>query len=175
MNYDVQACEECGNHAVVEKFVARGSVRECEYCGHLEGQPDLVELLGLQHQAEERGSSIYSYPLAHFIDGLPGVKLLGDFGGDPKKGLMPYVAFELSDHRTRQLENLGQGLRLLRGELKRRWVIEFTFEFQLGFELKVRGEDGSFSLLDVETAREDLLLLWQRLQGYRSLGWWKRD
>lgn len=175
MSYDTQVCEECGNHAVVDRFVGGDIVRECEFCGHLEGQTETVELLELQREAEARGSNPYSYPLAQFIDDMPGVKLLGDSGGDPKKGLMPFVAFELADHRTRQLENLGQGLRLLRGELKHRWVIEFTFEFQLGFELRVRGEEGNFSLLDVETAREDLLLIWRRLQGYRSLGWWKRD
>lgn len=171
-----EICQVCGNHAVVPRRVTDAVVRECEFCGNLEGPAELIELLELQRQAEELGCSEYSYPLAQFIDGLPGVKLLGDSGGNRKLGTMPFIAFELSDHRTWQLENLGQALRLMREELSREWVIEFTFDYQLGFELRTRPDGRKTHDPDeIESARRDLLHMWRKLQGFTGLSWWKQN
>lgn len=172
----IELCEVCGNHAVAPRRVADAVVRECEFCGNLEGPPDLIELLELQRQAEELGCSEHSFPLAHFIDNLPGVKLLGDSGGNRQLGTMPFVAFELTDHRTWQLENLGQALRLMREELAREWIIEFTFDYQLGFELRTR-PDGrkSHDPDEIEAARRDMLHMWRKLQGFAALKWWKHQ
>lgn len=170
-----EMCEVCGNHAVHAQRVQEAIVSECEFCGNLQGPADLIELLELQREAEEMGCSVFSFPLAQFIDKLPGVKLLGDSGGDRHKGSMPFVAFELADHRTVQLENLGQSLRLMRNELSREWLIEFTFDYQLGFELRPRRETtGKATQQEIEVARQDMLLIWRRLQAYRVLGWWKQ-
>ncbi|MBE7492285.1 MAG: hypothetical protein HS108_11085 [Planctomycetes bacterium] len=170
-----EQCQVCGNHALVPRRVTDAVVRECEFCGHIEGPSELVELLELQREAEELGCSEYSYPLARFIDELPGVKLLGDSGGNRKLGTMPFVAFELSDHRTWQLENLGQALRLMREELSREWMIEFTFDYQLGFELRTRPDGRKTHDPDeIEAARRDLLHMWRRLRGYTALAWWKQ-
>src|SRR5690606_38000 len=116
MSYPLsEICDVCGNHAVVVRQVQAEPVRECEFCGHMEGPPDLIELLELQNEADGLGVSIDAYPLAQFIEKLPGVRILGDSGGDRRRGTMPFIAFELADHRTWQLENLGQALRLMRG------------------------------------------------------------
>lgn len=176
MEYESLPCDSCGNHAVIARRVGNDVVRECDICGHLEGPPDLIELLELQHEADGLGVSIDSYPLAQFIEDLPGVRIIGDSGGDRKQGVMPYVAFELSDRRTWQLENIGQALRLMRGELKCEWSIEFTFDFQMGFELHPR-HDGkvTHTAAEVQAARDDLVTIWRRLQTYRGLSWWKRE
>lgn len=178
MNNDAtgETCDACGNHAVVVRMVEGDPIRECEFCGHLEGPADLIELLELQREADGLGVSIDSYPLAQFIEKLPNVRILADSGGDRRRGTMPFVAFELSDRRTSQLENLGQAMRLMRGELEREWAIEYTFEFQLAFELHPR-HDGQVvhKPEQVEAARRDLTRIWRRLQGYSALSWWKRE
>jgi hypothetical protein len=168
-----EICEVCGNHAVLPRRVQDALIRECEFCGHLEGPADLVELLELQREADAIGCDENSFPLARFIDELPGVKLIGDSGGDLRKGTMPFVAFELADRRTGQLENLGQAMRLMRHELSREWMIEFTFDYQLGFELKPRPAPAKPDPADVTAAREDMLLIWRKLRGYSVLSWWK--
>jgi hypothetical protein len=172
--HTAEPCDVCGNHAVVVRSVQGEPVRECEFCGHMEGPADLVELLELQREADGLGVSIDSYPLAQFIEDLPGVRILGDSGGDRRRGAMPFVAFELADHRTWQLENLGQSLRLMRGELECEWSIEFTFDFQLGFELRPR-KSGNQTTEQVEAARRDMIKIWRRLQTYAGLSWWKHD
>ena len=172
---DLDACDACGNHVLEARRVLDATVHECELCGHLHGPAEVLELLELQREAEALGCSEFSFPLARFLDRLPGVKLLGDSGGSEKLGTMPYLAFELSDHRTWQLENLGQALRLMRGELERDWMIEFSFEYQLGFELRTRGDGkAGHTQVEIDAARRDLLRLWRRLQGYQTLSWWKR-
>ncbi|HRJ77870.1 MAG TPA: hypothetical protein PLF37_05090, partial [Planctomycetota bacterium] len=107
---------------------------------------------------------------------LPGVRVLSDSGGDEIAGTMPYVSFELSDHRTVQLENLAQALRLMRDELEARWMLEFTYDFQLGFELKARRDNETVRATpaEVDAARRDMSLMWRRLQVFSGLGWWKR-
>lgn len=170
---DLEFCPACGNHAVATAHVEGEIVKECEICGNVEGPPDTVELIQLQRESDGLGVSKHSYPLAQFVDALPGVKLQGDSGGDREAGRMPFIAFELTDHRTWQLENIGQGLRLLRGELEREWSIEFTFEYELGFELRPRTV-GPVTESDVISARRDLILIWRRMQGYKGLGWWKQ-
>lgn len=173
---ELEFCAACGNHAVATRTIEGEPVKECEICGHLEGDPDLVELVNLQREADGLGVSIHTYPLAQFIDRLPGVKLQGDSGGTRDEGRLPFIAFELTDHRTRQLENLGQGLRLMRHELECEWKIEFTFEFELGFELSPRrGTRGEPGAAVVEAARRDLILMWRRMESYRGLAWWKQD
>lgn len=169
-------CEECGNHGVTRRLVAGAAVDECELCGHLAGSPDVIELLELQREAEELGCSAESFPLARFIEDLPGVRVLSDSGGDEIAGTMPYVSFELSDHRTVQLENLAQALRLMRDELEARWMLEFTYDFQLGFELKARRDNETVRATpaEVDAARRDMSLMWRRLQVFSGLGWWKR-
>jgi hypothetical protein len=171
---DLDACIVCGNHAVVARRVDGDIVRECEYCGHIEGPPHVVELLELQNEADGLGVSIDSYPLVQFIERMPGVRVLGDSGGDRKRGALPFVAFELSNHRTWQLENIGQSLRLMRGELELDWTIEFTFEFHLGFELRPR-VSGPQTTAHVESARRDLNRIWRRLQTYSALAWWRHE
>lgn len=168
-------CEECGNHALTKKLMAGASVEECELCGHLNGPAEIIELIELQREAEELGASPDSYPLAQFIEKLPGVRVLGDNGGDDFAGTMPHVSFELSDHRTVQLENIAQALRLMRDELECHWMLEFTYDFQLGYELKVRrDEERKATPKEIDAARRDMALLWRRLQTYTGLGWWKR-
>lgn len=168
-------CEECGNHTMTRKLMAGVAVEECEMCGHLVGPSELVELAELQREAEELGASPDSYPLAQFIERLPGVRVLGDSGGDEFSGAMPHVSFELSDHRTVQLENLAQALRLMRDELECRWMIEFTYDFQLGFELKVRRDEAQKAApREIDAARRDMALLWRRLHTFTGLGWWRR-
>jgi hypothetical protein len=171
-----EPCDACGNHAVEVRLIQGDPVRECGFCGHLEGPADLIELLELQREADGLGVSIDSYPLAQFIERLPNVKILGDSGGDKRRGTMPYIAFELSDRRTWQLENLGQAMRLMRGELELEWSIEFTFEFQLAFELHPRHDGKSIHQPEeVESARRDLQRIWRNLQAYTGLSWWKRE
>lgn len=161
---------------MAELVVAGSKVLECEICGHVVGPGDLVELLALQRDAEDLGCSPHSYPLASFIESLPGVKLLGDSGGKPSRKSLPFVSFELSDHRTWQLENLGQALRLVRDELHFEWTLEFTFDFQLGFELHPRNDPKTHDDADcVAKAREDMTVIWRRLQGYAGLSWWKHQ
>jgi len=177
MPYDeteLETCTVCGNHSVATRRIDGDLVRECEFCGHIEGPADIVELLELQREADGLGVSIDSYPLVHFIESLPGVRVLGDSGGDRTRGAMPFVAFELSNHRTGQLENIGQSLRIMRGDLELEWVIEFTFDFHLGFELRPRA-NGPQTSKEVETARRDMNRIWRRLQSYSTLAWWKRD
>lgn len=169
---ELEDCVVCGNHAVATSMVDGEIVKECEVCGNLSGDPDTVELVELQREAEGLGVSVHSFPLAQFIDNLPGVKLQGDSGGERSKGKLPFIAFELTDHRTFQLENLGQALRLMRAELECDWKIEFTFEYELGFELRPRTTDKP-GLEQVEAARRDLNRIWRRLQGFKGLAWWK--
>jgi hypothetical protein len=171
---DLSGCSVCGNHAVVTRRVEGEIVRDCEFCGHLEGPPDIVELMELQREADGLGVSIDSYPLVQFIEKLPGVRVQGDSGGDRQRGSMPFVAFELTNHRTWQLENIGQGLRLMRGELELEWTIEFTFDFHLGFELRARTL-GSQPPERVEAARRDMNRIWRRLQAFSALGWWRQE
>jgi hypothetical protein len=177
MAYDVpELCDVCGNHAVVVRNLQGEPVRECEYCGHMEGPPDLIELLELQNEADGLGVSIDAYPLAQFIEKLPGVRIIGDSGGDRRRGTLPFVAFELADHKTWQLENLGQALRLMRGELEREWTIEFTYEFQLAFELHPqRNGKPQHTEEEIESARRDMIKIWRRLQTYTGLTWWKHQ
>jgi hypothetical protein len=170
---DLETCDNCGNHAVLTSLVEGEVIKECEFCGHLFGPPEITELMQLQREADGLGVSIHSFPLAQLIDRLPGVRLQGDSGGKRSTGQLPFVAFELTDHKTYQLENLGQSLRLMRGELKCRWRIEFTFEYELGFELSPRAEAGEPKARQVEDAREDLIHIWRRLQAYQGLAWWK--
>jgi hypothetical protein len=175
MDYaEAEICDVCGNHAVVVRTVQGEPVRECEYCGHLEGAPDLIELLELQEEADGLGVSIDTYPLAQFIEKLPGVRLIGDSGGDRRRGTMPFVAFELADHKTWQLENLGQALRLMRGELECEWTIEFTYDFHLAFELHPK-RSGREDPSQVEAARRDMLKIWRRMQSFTGLSWWKHQ
>ena len=168
------ACEICGNHTLTGRHIGGAQVDECETCGHISGPADVVELLELQREAEDMGCSRWSYPLAQFVDALPGIRLLGDSGGDTGLGTMPFVAFEATDHRTTQLENLGQALRLMRNELEFSWIIEFTYDFQMGFELRT-ARDGkkTHTPEQIAAARADLLLMWRRLQGYTGLAWWE--
>jgi hypothetical protein len=170
----LEDCETCGNHAVISTLVDGEVVKECEVCGALDGPPDVIDLVQLQREADGLGVSIHSFPLAHLIDNLPGVRLQGDSGGERSGGRMPFVAFELTDHRTWQLENLGQSLRLMRGELLCKWKIEFTFEYELGFELRPRVKDDHPKAAQVEDARADMLHIWRRLQAFQGLGWWKQ-
>lgn len=168
-------CEECGNHSLTRRLMAGVAVEECEMCGHLAGPSEVIELIELQREAEELGASPDSYPLAQFIEKLPGVRVLGDSGGDDFAGTTPHVSFELSDHRTVQLENIAQSLRLMRDELECHWMIEFTYDFQLGFELKVRRDESKKSSpRELDAARRDMALLWRRLRNYTGLGWWRR-
>ena len=173
---ELLVCDECGNHGVTRKLMAGTAVGECALCGHLAGPAEIVELIELQREAEELGCSPDSYPLAQFIEKLPSVRVLSDSGGDEYQGAMPHVSFELSDHRTVQLENLAQALRLMRDELECQWKLEFTFDFQLGFELGVKRESEASppTAAEIEAARRDLALLWRRLQTFSGLGWWKR-
>jgi hypothetical protein len=168
---ELEECLACGNHAVATVMVDGEIVKECEFCGELRGTPEVIELMELQREAEGLGVSIHTFPLAQFIDNLPGVKLQGDGGGDEARGLLPFIAFELVDHRTGQLENIGQGLRLLRAELECEWKIEFTFEYEMGFELRPRGTGKPDQ---VDAARRDLLHIWRKLQTFKGLGWWKQ-
>ncbi|MCA8916710.1 MAG: hypothetical protein KDB90_15060 [Planctomycetes bacterium] len=170
----MEDCVVCGNHAVETTLVDGEIVKECEVCGNLSGSPEVVELMELQREAEGLGVSIYSFPLAQFIDGLPGVKLQGDSGGERSAGRLPFIAFELIDHRSYQLENIGQSLRLLRGELECEWKIEFTFEYELGFELRPRGKKEQPLEQQVEAARRDMIKIWRRLQSFKGLAWWKQ-
>lgn len=170
---ELEDCEICGNHAVLTSLIEGEVIKECEVCGALSGSPEVTELVQLQREAEGLGVSIHSFPLAQLIDHLPGVRLQGDSGGERSTGRMPFIAFELTDHRTTQLENLGQALRLMRGELKRRWKIEFTFEYELGFELSAVPDQHAAPSANVEAAREDLIHIWRRLQGFQGLAWWK--
>ncbi|MBP9890858.1 MAG: hypothetical protein KBG84_03045 [Planctomycetes bacterium] len=168
-------CEECGNHGMTRKLMAGIAVEECEVCGHLAGPSEVIELMELQREAEELGASPDSYPLAQFIEKLPGVRVLGDSGGDEFAGTMPHVSFELSDHRTVQLENIAQALRLMRDELECHWMLEFTYDFQLGYELKVRRDEARKATpTEIDAARRDFGLMWRRLQNFTGLGWWKR-
>lgn len=173
---ETDTCDSCGNHAVVVRAIEGDAIRECEVCGNLEGPADLIELLELQREADGLGVSIDSFPLAQFIEGLPGVRIIGDSGGDKRQGTMPFVAFELADHRTWQLENLGQALRLMRAELECEWSLEFTYDFQMAFELHPR-HDGKakHSTEQVLAARRDLTKIWRRLNTYRGLSWWKQE
>ncbi|MEZ5991318.1 MAG: hypothetical protein R3E76_03095 [Planctomycetota bacterium] len=171
---ELEDCEICGNHAVATTMVDGDVVKECEVCGNLSGSPDTTELILLQREADGLGVSIHSFPLAHLVDNLPGVKLQGDSGGEKATGRMPFIAFELTDHRTWQLENLGQSLRLMRSELLCEWKIEFTFEYELGFELRPRGSEDKPRAAQVEDARADMLHIWRRLQAFQGLGWWKQ-
>ena len=169
-------CEVCGNHAVIDRKVAEAYIRECEFCGNLTGPADVIELMELQREANRMGVSEFSYPLAQFVDKLPGVKLTGDSGGDLNLGTMPFVGFELSDHRTWQLENIGQGLRLIRNELRRDWVLEFTYDFQLGFELHTRADGrAQHTAAEIDDAQTDLVTIWRKLQAFQGLSWWKHD
>ncbi|MDC1142303.1 hypothetical protein OAU50_04370 [Planctomycetota bacterium] len=169
-------CEVCGNHAVIDRKVEEAFLRECEFCGNLTGPSDVVELLELQREADRMGVSEYSYPLAQFVEQLPGVRLTGDSGGDIDLATMPYVGFELSDHRTWQLENIGQGMRLMRTELRREWVLEFTYDFQLGFELHTRADGRTkHTATEIEDAQADLVMIWRRLQAFKGLSWWKHE
>jgi hypothetical protein len=170
---ELEDCIVCGNHAVTTSIVDGEIIKECEVCGDLKGTPAVIELMELQREAEGLGVSIYTFPLAQFIDSLPGVKLQGDSGGDKAKGQLPFIAFELTDHRTGQLENIGQGLRLLRGEFECEWKIEFTFEYELGFELRPRASANKPKVELVEAARRDLIHIWRKLQAFKGLGWWK--
>ena len=171
---ELEDCEICGNHAVASTLVDGEVVKECEVCGNLSGPPEVTDLIQLQREADGLGVSIHSFPLAHLVDRLPGVKLQGDSGGDRSAGTMPFIAFELTDHRTWQLENLGQSLRLMRSELLCEWKIEFTFEYELGFELRPRVKDDRPRAAQVEDARNDMLHIWRRLQAFQGLGWWNQ-
>lgn len=170
---ELEHCEVCGNHAVATLRADGDLYKECEVCGNLSGPADVIDLVELQREADGLGVSIHSFPLAQFIDSLPGLKLQGDSGGDREKGRLPFVAFEATDHRTYQLENLGQALRLLRAELQCQWCIEFTFEYELGFELKPRAA-AAIDARQVETARADMIKLWRKLQSFKGLAWWKQ-
>lgn len=171
---ELEDCVVCGNHAVASSLVDGDIVKECEVCGHLDGTPDVVELLELQREADGLGVSVHSFPLAQFIDNLPGMKLQGDSGGERSTGNLPFIAFELVDHRSYQLENIGQSLRLIRGELECAWKIEFTFEYELGFELRPRIDKSMSASEQVEAARRDMTKLWRRLQAFKGLAWWKQ-
>ncbi|MBZ0136043.1 MAG: hypothetical protein K8I27_06685 [Planctomycetes bacterium] len=171
--HELEDCEICGNHAVVSTLVEGEVVKECEVCGALAGPADITDLVQLQREAEGLGVSIHSFPLAQLIDSLPGVRLQGDSGGEKSSGRMPFIAFELTDHKTHQLENLGQALRVMRGELQCRWKIEFTFEYEMGFELSAVADDTPNSER-VENARADLIHIWRKLLGFQGLAWWKQ-
>lgn len=170
---ELEECLACGNHAVATQVVDGEIVKECEFCGELRGAPEVIELMELQREADGLGVSIDTFPLAQFLDNLPGVRLQGDSGGDSAKGQLPFIAFELTDHRTGQLENIAQGLRLLRGEIECEWKIEFTFEYELGFELRPRTSEKP-KADQVEAARRDLIHIWRRLQTFKGLAWWKQ-
>ena len=170
---ELEDCEICGNHAVVSSFIEGEVVKECEVCGALSGQAEITDLVQLQREADGLGVSIHSFPLAQLIDSLPGVRLQGDSGGERATGRMPFIAFELTDHKTHQLENLGQALRVLRGELKCRWKIEFTFEYEMGFELSAVLQPDKPSGEQVEEARADLIHIWRKLLAFQGLAWWK--
>jgi hypothetical protein len=172
-NAELEDCLLCGNHAVMTSIVDGEIIKECEVCGDLKGKPEVIELMELQREAEGLGVSMHTFPLAQFVDSLPGVKLQGDSGGEPTKGQLPFIAFELTDHRTGQLDNIGQGLRLLRGELECEWKIEFTFEYELGFELRPRSNADKAKTEMIEAARRDLIHIWRKLQAFKGLGWWK--
>lgn len=172
---DVQLddCEICGNHAVVSSFIEGEVVKECEVCGALTGPAEITDLVQLQREADGLGVSIHSFPLAQLIDELPGVKLQGDSGGEKSTGRMPFIAFELTDHKTHQLENLGQALRIIGSELNCRWKIEFTFEYEMGFELSALRDADKLTGKSVEAARADLIHIWRRLIAFQGLAWWK--
>lgn len=169
----LEECEICGNHAVVSSFIEGEVIKECEVCGALSGPAEITDLVQLQREAEGLGVSIHSFPLAQLVDNLPGVKLQGDSGGERATGRMPFIAFELTDHKTYQLENLGQALRLMRSELNCRWKIEFTFEYEMGFELTALRDPHKPASDQVEDARADLIHIWRRLIAFQGLAWWK--
>ena len=171
---ELEDCEICGNHAVVSTLIEGEIVKECEVCGALSGPSEITDLVQLQREADGLGVSIHSFPLAQLIDKLPGVRLQGDSGGERSSGRMPFIAFELPDHKTYQLENLGQALRLMRGELQCRWKIEFTFEYEMGYELSAVPEGDSGQGSQVDAARADLIHIWRRLVAFQGLAWWKQ-
>jgi len=165
----MDVCVECGSTNIASRLDTDGLVYECRLCGALGGNAAAVQRLLDADQARAQGVSPVVWPLVQGLQSLPGIRVHGSDGGDPRRGAMPFVQWQVLDGRgLMQLENVAKSLQLAAAVLQCAWAIEVGFESTLLFTLRPRDATGS-----VASAQADAGLLQRSLDRDSRLSWWR--
>lgn len=149
-------------------------VHECGMCGARYGERRVVHGIELAEEARARGIDAAVWPLVKALEDLPSLCVFDAVGGDPERGVLPFVAIGAKDPGALlQLENLTKSLLLGAAALHRHWVLEVEYQRHLAFVLKPRHPGGAVAAEVVRAARSDLGTLQRHLVRDAKLGWWR--
>lgn len=169
-------CDECGNPGVQRRVVGGIPVDECTYCGAIFGDPDAVERLELEREAEALGEDPRTYPLCKVLDeSIKGLRTHDGHAGSISRELLPIVKFRLSGDANvmRILDRLLTSLALCNRKTKANWHIELDLERTVVFELKPRKPAGSpLDAAFIRKCRDDLRILTEMIKNHTLLTWW---
>ncbi|MGE0431939.1 MAG: hypothetical protein AB7N65_22825 [Vicinamibacterales bacterium] len=170
-------CEECGNRGVVRKVYDGQPIDECDLCGALYGEPDLIDKIETDREADSLGIDRGIYPLVEELNHIKGVRCYDSSEGDVELGIPPFVKMHITDQAAVPiLGALMTSLSLSSRAMAGHWHIEVLHENGIiGFSLRPRRPPDESARRHgwIETARGDLIPLVKQLASHKRLAWWK--
>jgi hypothetical protein len=168
-------CEACGSRRVVARVVEGVDVGECELCGTLHGEDEVVALAELRREGRERGFDPRVYGLVKALEQVPTFRVAAAEPGDAGRVEYPYVFLRLESAGLFHLERLLTSLEMANRETRRRWVVEAALQRGLLFILRPRfwKRVNEITREDILEAQSDLDVLARVLARDTRLAWWQ--
>ena len=171
-------CEECGNRGVTRNVYNDQPIDECELCGALYGDADLIERIETDREADSMGIDRGIYPLVEELNAIKGVRCFDSSEGDVEMGVPPFVKMHITDQAAVAI--LGALLTSLSlstsaRQIHAHWHIEVILDKGIiGFSMRPRRPHETARQTGwIEVARQDLEQLTHQLAAHKRLAWWK--
>lgn len=171
-------CDECGNKSLVAMVHEGQQVYECELCGALQGDDQVVGRLEMEREAREFGFDPLVYPLVKALGRVAGLRVVRASAGQIEQRIWPFVHMQVADSAKvlQGLENLSKSLALgATGSGGLHWVVEVEYQARLTFTLKPRFHRNTEAIDAglVRQAQLDLARLCANLERDSHLSWWR--
>lgn len=159
-------CDTCGCSNIRHQEIEGYGVAECQVCGALHGDPDVVSRIEEIREGDALQFDREIYPLVRTINMITGFKVIGARHDGP--GDLPYVHFKIHGPKARVwLEKLMTSLTMANRELPGRWMVEVLLIEGLTFSLTP--VPGSVQRAEALVGLE---LLTRAIRRNMNLSWW---
>lgn len=168
-------CMECGAQAVVRKLLDGQPIDECELCGALFGNPDAIQHIEDQRDANTLGIDPIIFPLVRELDAIRGVRCFESHGGEPVMKTPPFVKFRIGVAEAMSiLESIVTSLALSNMQTFGNWHLEVISAGQVGFELRPKlPANPEMHEVFSDRTRDDVPILAKNLSNHKKLRWWR--
>lgn len=151
-------CKSCGSSKIKDTVIESQRVQECEVCGHLHGNAEVLNKITESKKAKEQGIDSTIYPLYALLQKIAGFKIEFTCPGYPQEKVPPYVSFSIAEGKSKSLEQLTQVLVQANKKTKVYWMVEVTFQKQLLYILKpnFHHDPYNISVEQISMAQKDI-------------------